>query len=374
MSVFLCLSLFACAPEVVQAPEYGKDDIPIETTLRTDEPVLSAEPEFVNPVEFKEMTISVNGRENRVFVLTVDISDDNVSIIPYLSFGKIYGFETLGDMAASSGAYAAVNGGFFYEYGRPSGLVVVDGETISPGTGMYESLVIEGGKARFEVIKSRAVLVIGNERISLDRYNEPAAAGESALFSDAYGSTDRLGYERNAIVIKDGTASVYKSRETSVKIPEGGYVVSLPVESDDTGKYHGKEAAIEIGPEFKSKTAAYECASMLIKDSKSMAGDVMPWVGNMNHYDPRTCVGIMKDGRVGFVVIDGRQEGYSSGTTGRETADLMIKLGFTDAAMLDGGASSQMIYLGETVSRPSVSGTQRPLAGGFMIVLKGNAG
>ncbi|MBN2557603.1 MAG: phosphodiester glycosidase family protein [Clostridia bacterium] len=372
-SVLLCISLFACTTQDVHAPDAREDEIAEQTTQQDDEPVFSPEPESVNPIGFEEKTISVNGRENRVFILTIDISDENVSVFPYLSFGRIYGFETLGDMAESSGAYAAVNGGFFFEYGRPSGLVVIDGETISPGTGKFESLVIEDGNARFETIGSKAVLVIGNERIIMDRYNEPATAEENALFSYAYGSTDRLGYERNAIVIKDGMASVYKSRESGVKIPEGGYVVSLPVKYGDAGKYDGMECSVEISPEFKSGAAAYECASMLVKDGKSMAGDLMPWVGNMNHYDPRTCVGIMTDGRVGFVVIDGRQEGYSSGTTGRETADLLITLGFTDAVMLDGGASSQMIYLGETVNSPSASGTQRLLAGGFMIVLKGNA-
>ena len=79
-------------------------------------------------------------------------------------------------------------------------------------------------------------------------------------------------------------------------------------------------------------------------------------------------MGITNDGRLGFVVIDGRQNDYSSGTTGRETADVLIDLGFTDAVMLDGGGSSQMIIDGRTVNSPSSGPEGRPIAGGFMII------
>jgi exopolysaccharide biosynthesis protein len=108
---------------------------------------------------------------------------------------------------------------------------------------------------------------------------------------------------------------------------------------------------------------------MLVENGESLAGDSMPWVGNLNQYDPRTCVGIMKDGKLGFLVIDGRQKNYSSGVTGRETADVLIELGFIDAVMLDGGGSTQMIIEGRTVNSPSSGPEGRPIAGGFMVII-----
>lgn len=341
-------------PEPTLSPSSG----PVETKMpEKDE----------NPVEYEERIFEVNGRENHIFQLLIDISDPTVTVMPYLAFGRIFGFEYLRDMADATGAYAAVNAGFFFEYGRPSGLVVNDGEIISAGTGRFYSLVIEGSEARFEIVKTDISLVIDGESISIQAYNRSPGDAGSAVFSDVYGSTDRLGYYRSVLIIEDGIVRDFWRAESPADIPEGGYVVMLPPDYPFAGSPKGKKASVVFSPSFREGVMAYECASMLVENGVSLAGDTMPWVGNLNHTDPRTCVGILGDGRLGFVVIDGRQTGYSSGTTGRETADILIELGFTDAVMLDGGGSSQMIIEGRTVNSPSSGPEGRPIAGGFMI-------
>jgi hypothetical protein len=68
--------------------------------------------------------------------------------------------------------------------------------------------------------------------------------------------------------------------------------------------------------------------------------------------------------------VDGRQPGYSIGVTGKELADILISVGVTEAAILDGGASSEMIYENEIVNKPS-TGKERLLASGFVIRLSG---
>jgi len=73
-------------------------------------------------------------------------------------------------------------------------------------------------------------------------------------------------------------------------------------------------------------------------------------VGNQTPYgdgadpNPRTAVGLSEHGRYLYlVVIDGRQPGYSVGTTHTETADLMIAFGAYSAINLDGGGSTDMV-------------------------------
>jgi exopolysaccharide biosynthesis protein len=91
-------------------------------------------------------------------------------------------------------------------------------------------------------------------------------------------------------------------------------------------------------------------------------------VGVMTNRDPRTAVGIKEDGTVILFVVDGRQPGFSAGFTGKELAEYLIGCGVRDAAMLDGGASTEMLVEGRLVSRPSHKGEERPLAGGILIL------
>ena len=332
-------------------------------TSQTEQPL---EP---SPVSYEKKVLSINGRQNNVFLLKVDISDPDVSVIPYLAFDRIFGFEYLQGMAEATDAAAAVNAGFFFEYGLPSGLVVSNGEIISAGTGKFYSLVIEDGAARFEIIRTELSIEINGQVIEIESYNQSPGDSATAAFSDYYGATDRLGYLRRIVVIENNIVKEYRKSEAPADIPKNGYVIMLPADYEMESNPTGKPVTVKFTPSFGEDTMAYECASLLVEDGISLAGDTMPWVGNLNHYDPRTCVGVLDDGRLGFVVIDGRQPNNSSGTTGRETADLLIDLGFVDAVMLDGGASSQMIIDGLTVNSPSSGPEGRPIAGGFMVIL-----
>jgi hypothetical protein len=58
---------------------------------------------------------------------------------------------------------------------------------------------------------------------------------------------------------------------------------------------------------------------------------------------PRTAVGIRDEGKtLVLVVIDGRKKGVAVGMSLKETAEVMLKYGCTDAVNLDGGGSSML--------------------------------
>ena len=63
-----------------------------------------------------------------------------------------------------------------------------------------------------------------------------------------------------------------------------------------------------------------------------------------NDLHPRSAVGYDSvNQKLWFLVVDGRQEGYSEGVTTRELADLLLELGCSDGINLDGGGSSVLI-------------------------------
>ncbi len=81
---------------------------------------------------------------------------------------------------------------------------------------------------------------------------------------------------------------------------------------------------------------------------------------------PRTAIGQTKDGAILLLVIDGRQLS-SFGATVKDVQDIFIKYGAFNAANLDGGSSSIMMYENETVNFPCTSKTGRYIPSAFIV-------
>lgn len=74
------------------------------------------------------------------------------------------------------------------------------------------------------------------------------------------------------------------------------------------------------------------------------------------NHDPRTVIGMVEPGHYMFIVVDGRQTGYSVGMTYTETARLCQSLGLMTAYNLDGGQTSQMTFLDAMFNKPYKDG------------------
>lgn len=87
----------------------------------------------------------------------------------------------------------------------------------------------------------------------------------------------------------------------------------------------------------------------------------------VSYANPRSAIGYYEPGHYCFVVVDGRQEGYSKGMTIPELAQVFQDLGCTMAYNLDGGGSAVMVFGGERYSRQS-NGADRGL--GDILVIR----
>lgn len=72
-------------------------------------------------------------------------------------------------------------------------------------------------------------------------------------------------------------------------------------------------------------------------------------VGSGGGVNPRTAIGQRADGTILLLTIDGRQS-HSLGATYFDIIDIMLDFGAVNAANLDGGSSSLMVYEGEIIS------------------------
>ncbi len=75
---------------------------------------------------------------------------------------------------------------------------------------------------------------------------------------------------------------------------------------------------------------------------------------------PRSAIGQRADGAILLLVVDGRQP-HSIGISYKGLQDIMIEYGAINAANLDGGSSSMMIYEGEYLNKHSSVTGPRPI-------------
>ena len=82
---------------------------------------------------------------------------------------------------------------------------------------------------------------------------------------------------------------------------------------------------------------------------------------------PRTAIGQTKAGTVLFLVIDGRQIG-SLGATLKEVQTILLENGAQNAANLDGGSSTTLVFHGKVMNKPSSTFGPREVPSAFIVL------
>ena len=95
--------------------------------------------------------------------------------------------------------------------------------------------------------------------------------------------------------------------------------------------------------------------------------------GTVNQPNPRSAIGYYEPGHYCFVVVDGRQDGYSHGLLLPGLSSVFEQLGCTCAYNLDGGGSAVMTFDHQRFSRQS-NGAKRQLGDILLITEEGFPG
>jgi len=83
---------------------------------------------------------------------------------------------------------------------------------------------------------------------------------------------------------------------------------------------------------------------------------------------PRTGIGQRADGAIIFLVIDGRQPTWSIGATLRDMMNVFLEYDAVEAANLDGGSSSEMVYNGKIMNKLWNIFGERYIPTGFVVM------
>jgi exopolysaccharide biosynthesis protein len=336
---------------------------------------IEKEPEFnINDyIKHIKKEIYIGALKQSINILEIK-PHENIIIKPVLSFDRIFGYQKLSEMIKDKDAFAAINGGFHSVYGRPYGMNAIDGEFFTENTGKFPMFIFEDNKYRFDDRKIDFRFNIKNTKHLINRINSRGKTNLTVLYTNKFGSTNRTNLESiNVYIEKDKITNVKKVMGES-DIPKEGKLICIY--KNDSALFNslksaiGEKISIENNSGFSGNFQVYECGSWLVRDSKVIAPDYDEYIGSLLNRDPRTAIGIKKSGEVVFITLDGRQKGHSTGLTAKEFASFLKGYGLVDAAMLDGGSSTEMIIDDIIVNKLSDNGRERDLAGGIIIIYR----
>ncbi len=203
------------------------------------------------------------------------------------------------------------------------------------------------------------------------------------MLTPEYGTTPASGPGVEALVDQRGTVSALRPR-TGANVPPGyrlvqaigadatwlsahatvGSRMHLDTTVTDNGghrvQFGRTDSVVNGGPRLVSdgRVAVNPLADGLVHEDPALnlpasalgASFGYGWFVRDN---PRSGVGVDRQGRLLFVQVDGRQDTYSQGLPIKPYAQVMKALGAVDAINLDGGGSSATVVNGQLISSPS---------------------
>ena len=205
---------------------------------------------------------------------------------------------------------------------------------------------------RVKVATAKNIQEKGETVSNIAKDNDAVAAINAGGFHDPNGTgTGRLPY---GFIMQDGN-----------------YVIGKDVGPDEAVDFVGftKQGNLIAGTYTKTELADMDAAEgitfgpPLIVDGQKMITDGDGGWG----IGPRTAIGQKKDGTVIFLVIDGRQPGYSTGATLRDVQDVLYEEGCYIAENLDGGSSTTLYYNGKVVNKPADLLGERMIPTAFIV-------
>ncbi|WP_230128819.1 phosphodiester glycosidase family protein [Bacillus sp. CECT 9360] len=391
-AIFYLLSILLISQSLLFQPSVGPNTVSAETNASYS--LGSVIEEWTRPVapgvQESFMTIDSKVGRQEAFVMNVDTKNPDIHIEAGLPNGKDFGMQTVRKQASfvSKPGHVVVGGvnADFYNTsnGIPIGSVIHDGKVIqSSNTETFG--IKENGEAMIGSPNPAFSMMAAGKETKISSLNGARGTNQLVVFTPDKKSTgtNALGTE---VILTEVTGDIRTPGTVSVKvekvitgegsaiIPEGKLMLSGHGTASELLK------SLQEGQQIELKTSV----AAGWEDVKEALGGRYTLVKNGQKVQftdssftttraPRTAAGIKADGSIFFLVIDGRQPGYSEGVTIFELRDLMFELGAVDALNLDGGGSSTLVSRtnGEcglsVVNQPS-DGFERSVANSFLVV------
>jgi hypothetical protein len=289
---------------------------------------------------------------------------------------------------------AGINGDYFsmtfspYS-GDPLGLHIQNGELVSlPWVNRSALVGLIDGRiliARFRF--SASLRLPDGSKMPLDGLNQPPPREGFCLFTPSFGKTTQTPAGTTEIIASANlplrpnvplTLTVRQVSESgNSPIPQDGVVLVATGKAASVAKSLKPDDRLEIlvtltplDANFDPQTISWAISGgpRILRDGRisvECEEEGFPLSFRQTKH-PRTAVGL-KDDALLWVIVDGRQPGYSEGMTLDELAEFLLNAGCKDALNLDGGGSSTLFVRGRVMNQPS-DGRERPIANALLLL------
>lgn len=362
-----------------------------------------------------------NGSLARGNLLRFPENDPDVELRSSLARDTVAGLEDMPSLTARAtrrGAIAGINGGYFFwnsqqiagPIGAPNGLSIdrgrlEQGQAVNRA-GNPTGRAVVGWQRSGRMVMDRVLMTHAYDRFDgsisegVDDLNrQPWREHQVLVYSERFGTAVRAPAGAVALTVEGlqlrstgrSTGTVVGIRElagaTDLTVPGGQHLLLATGNraAEFVGWTMGERIGITstIAPEAGGSSGWDQLhggvggGQLLVRDGARRPAE--EWQGfasfderHVTGRRARTAIGRTGDGQVLLVTIDENSrsgEGWSSGVTVRELADVMLALGARDAVNLDGGGSTTHVREGRIVNRPSQSG--RSVADGIFLHVPG---
>jgi hypothetical protein len=337
-------------------------------------------------------------RENPPLVVNsvrIKAGAPGVEMVACKSKGVVYdetpekGRETVSSMVRRASGVVGVNADFFQVpyTGESLGLLETGGQLVTSSLFHRTAMGWGNGSIRFGVPRWQGTLTTPGGTLALDSANHQVGKNDLILLSSAYGIFElspSVAYVEAKIVegkFSPGGVLDLKVSGTGVGRPKG-IVPKGEVLVVGSGKRASELTSIKVGDSLTANlnesgfdwakvTESVSGGPKLVTagkiDVEAVAEGFSDAFSTTRH--PRTAVGTTHSGDVLLVVVDGRQP-QSVGASLAELAEIMIKMGCSEAMNLDGGGSSDLAMVDGPLNRPS-DGGERAVADGIVVRYSG---
>ena len=357
----------------VNEPQPTYEPPPVDKPKPIDEPTF--EPPQVEEVEGLEFLVY---HQNGVMAFAIIADHEKYTLRPVLAKGQVVGRATVSQMNAPE-AISTINASYFAKSGEILGNTKIDGLTAGTTYFIRSAIGIrEDGTTIFGRQTWRGVLQFNGNEVIVDGVDCERPENGVIVYNGHYGAqtgTNNFGME---LVVVDGqVVEIYRDAGNSW-IPRDGYVISAHGEAveyfstvyvGDTISFDEDYINVEHGADFNEAIHIIGAGPTLVKDgevyvtvdAEQFPNDIR--VGRA----PRSAVGITQYGDYIFAVVDGRQA-HSKGCTLEEWARILKNnFGAVEAINLDGGGSSELVFKGKIINKPS-DGRERLVGDALTII------
>ena len=203
---------------------------------------------------------------------------------------------------------------------------------------------------RIKAATARDIQEKGDTTSTIAMSNNAVAAINAGGFHDPNGTgTGRLPY---GIIVNEGKFLV--GGDIEEKVPLIGLTKAGVLVAGNYSPQQMREMNVAEGVSF---------GPPLIMNGKKLITDGDGGWG----VAPRTAIGQRKDGTILFLVVDGRQPGYSIGATLLDLQNILFEQGAVVAANLDGGSSTTLYFNGKVVNKPCDMLGERMIPTAFVV-------